>query len=41
MKKICVLHAPKPYVLKCPPQGLMSIAAYLKGNNINIMNIRC
>ena len=36
MKKICVLHAPKPYVLKCPPQGLMSIAAYLKGNNINI-----
>lgn len=36
MKKICILHAPKPYVLKCPPQGLMSIAAYLKGNNIKI-----
>lgn len=36
MKRVCVLHAPKPYVLKCPPQGLMSIAAYLKGNNINI-----
>mgnify|MGYP004541321051 CR=1 FL=1 len=36
MKKICVLHAPKPYILKCPPQGLMSIAAYLKGNDIKI-----
>lgn len=36
MKKICILHTPKPYVLKCPPQGLMSIAAHLKGNNIKI-----
>lgn len=34
MLKVGVLHAPKPYVLKCPPQGLMSIAAYLRENKI-------
>ena len=34
--KICVLHSPKQYVIKCPPQGLMSIAAYLKSKNVKI-----
>lgn len=34
MVKVCALHAPKPYIVKCPPQGLMSIAAYLKGNGV-------
>lgn len=34
--KICLLHTPKPYVVKSPPQGLMSIAAYLKSKNIKI-----
>lgn len=36
MSKICILHAPKLYIGKCPPQGLMSIAAYLKGNDVKI-----
>lgn len=34
--KICLLHSPKEYIIKCPPQGLMSIAAYLKSKNIKI-----
>lgn len=34
--KICVLHSPKQYIIKCPPQGLMSIAAYLKSKDIKI-----
>lgn len=34
--KICVLHSPKQYIIKCPPQGLMSIAAYLKSKNVKI-----
>ena len=34
--KICVLHSPKQYVVKCPPQGLMSISAYLKSKKIEI-----
>lgn len=34
--KICVLHSPKQYVNKCPPQGLMSISAFLKSKKIEI-----
>lgn len=34
--KICVLHCPKQYVVYSPPQGLMSIAAYLKSKNVKI-----
>ena len=34
--KICVLHCPKKYVFHSPPQGLMSIAAYLKSKNVKI-----
>lgn len=32
--KIGILHAPKQYIIKCPPQGLMSIAAYLITNGV-------
>lgn len=32
--KIGIIHVPKQYIVKCPPQGLMSIAAFLKGNDI-------
>lgn len=34
--KICVLHCPKQYVVYSPPQGLMSISAYLKSKNVEI-----
>lgn len=34
--KICVLHSPKQYVVKCPPQELMSISAFLKSKKIEI-----
>ena len=33
---ICVLHIPNKFTSKCPPQGLMSIASYLKSKDIDI-----
>lgn len=39
MLKVGVLHAPKPYVLKCPPQGLMSIAAYLREIKLYLISL--
>ena len=35
--KICVLHCPKQYVVYSPPQGLMSISAYLKSKNVEVV----